>query len=97
MGVRLQRPDVAKRMVEKGTRSFRVERATSVVKILDVEPPARNANKDAGDARDESEKDDEDEENLGEKRVDASAEDASEVERLTEAVEDFHPVLRPYH
>ena len=97
VGVRLQRPDVAKRMVEKGTRSFRVERVTSVVKILDVEPPARNANKDAGDARDESEKDDEDETNLGETRVDASAEDVAEVERLTEAVEDFHPVLRPYH
>jgi hypothetical protein len=98
VGVRLQRPDVAKRMVEKGTRSFRVERATNVVKILDVEPPARNANKDAGDdARDESEKDDEDETNLGETRVDASAEDVAEVERLTEAVEDFHPVLRPYH
>jgi hypothetical protein len=85
-------------MVEKGTRSFRVERATSVVKILDVEPPARNANEQrAGDARDESEKDDEDETNLGETRVDASAEDVAEVERLTEAVEDFHPVLRPYH
>jgi hypothetical protein len=98
IGVRLQRPDVAKRMVEKGTRSFRVERATSVVKILDVEPPARNANEQrAGDARDESEKDDEDETNLGETRVDASAEDVAEVERLTEAVEDFHPVLRPYH
>jgi hypothetical protein len=97
VGVRLQRPDVAKRMVEKGTRSFRVERATNVVKILDVEPPARNANKDAGDARDESEKDDEDETNRGETRVDASAEDVAEVERLTEAVEDFHPVLRPYH
>jgi hypothetical protein len=98
VGVRLQRPDVAKRMVEKGTRSFRVERATSVVKILDVEPPARNANEQrAGDARDESEKDDEDETNLGETRVDASAEDVAEVERLTEAVEDFHPVLRPYH
>ena len=101
VGVRLQRPDIARRMVEKGTRSFRVERATSEVKILDVEPPARNANVAAGDARDESEKDDEDEENLGEtsprSRVDASAEDASEVERLTEAVEDFHPVLRPYH
>lgn len=99
VGVRLQRPDVAKRMVEKGTRSFRVERATSVVKILDVEPPARNANEQrAGDdARDESEKDDEDETNRGETRVDASAEDVAEVERLTEAVEDFHPVLRPYH
>ena len=98
VGVRLQRPDVAKRMVEKGTRSFRVERATSVVKILDVEPPARNANKDAGDdARDESEKDDEDETYLGETRVDASAEDVAEFERFTEAVEDFHPVLRPYH
>jgi hypothetical protein len=99
VGVRLQRPDVAKRMVEKGTRSFRVERATSVVKILDVEPPARNANEQrAGDARDEeSEKDDEDETDRGETRVDASAEDVAEVERLTEAVEDFHPVLRPYH
>jgi len=97
VGVRLQRPDVAKRMVEKGTRSFRVERATNVVKILDVEPPARNANVAAGDARDESEKDDEDETNRGETRVDASAEDVAEVERLTEAVEDFHPVLRPYH
>jgi hypothetical protein len=97
VGVRLQRPDVAKRMVEKGTRSFRVERATNVVKILDVEPPARNANVAAGDARDESEKDDEDETNRGETRVDASAEDVTEVERLTETVEDFHPVLRPYH
>ena len=41
IGVRLQRPDVAKRMVEKGTRSFRIERATDKVKILDVEPPQK--------------------------------------------------------
>ena len=98
IGVRLQRPDVAKRMVEKGTRSFRVERATNEVKILDVEAPARNAPGDEhpGDENPSREEtDDEDDAALPRSR--ANAGDAIAVERLTEAVEDFHPVLRPYH
>ena len=98
IGVRLQRPDVAKRMVEKGTRSFRVERATTEVKILDVEAPARNAPGDEhpGDENPSREEtDDEDDAALPRSR--ANAGDAIAVERLTEAVEDFHPVLRPYH
>ena len=98
VGVRLQRPDVAKRMVEKGTRSFRVERATNEVKILDVEAPARNAPGDEhpGDENPSREEtDDEDDAALPRSR--ANAGDAIAVERLTEAVEDFHPVLRPYH
>ena len=41
IGVRLQRPDVAKRMVEKGTRSFRIERATDKVKIRTWSRPRR--------------------------------------------------------
>lgn len=98
IGVRLQRPDIAKRMVEKGTRSFRVERATNEVKILDVEAPARNAPGDEhpGDENPSREEtDDEDDAALPRSR--ANAGDAIAVERLTEAVEDFHPVLRPYH
>ena len=98
IGVRLQRPDVAKRMVEKGTRSFRVERATNEVKILDVEAPARNAPGDEhpGDENPSREEtDDEDDAALPRSR--ANAGEANAVERLTEAVEDFHPVLRPYH
>ena len=98
IGVRLQRPDVAKRMVEKGTRSFRVERATNEVKILDVEAPARNApgDENPGDENPSREEtDDEDDAALPRSR--ANAGDAIAVERLTEAVEDFHPVLRPYH
>lgn len=98
IGVRLQRPDVAKRMVEKGTRSFRVERATNEVKILDVEAPARNAPGDEhpGDENPSREEtDDEDDAALPRSR--ANAGEAIAVERLTEAVEDFHPVLRPYH
>ena len=104
IGVRLQRADVAKRMVEKGTRSFRVERATDTVKILDVEAPAaRDA---TGEAKLSAEgSDDEDDAqpphsraNAGDASGDANdTGDASAVERLTEAVEDFHPVLRPYH
>jgi hypothetical protein len=107
IGVRLQRPDVAKRMVEKGTRSFRVERATNEVKILDVEAPARNApgDENPGDEKPSREEtDDEDDAgpprsraNAGDAIADADTGDASAVERLTEAVEDFHPVLRPYH
>lgn len=109
IGVRLQRPDVAKRMVEKGTRSFRVERATNEVKILDVEAPARNApflgDENPGDENPSREEtDDEDDAgpprsraNAGDAIADANTGDASAVERLTEAVEDFHPVLRPYH
>ena len=98
IGVRLQRPDVAKRMVEKGTRSFRVERATNEVKILDVEAPARNAPGDEhpGDENPSREETD-DEDDAGPPRSRANAGDAIAVERLTEAVEDFHPVLRPYH
>ena len=98
IGVRLQRPDVAKRMVEKGTRSFRVERATNEVKILDVEAPARNAPGDEhpGDENPSREETD-DEDNAALPRSRANAGDAIAVERLTEAVEDFHPVLRPYH
>ena len=98
IGVRLQRPDIAKRMVEKGTRSFRVERATNEVKILDVEAPARNAPGDEhpGDENPSREEtDDEDDAALPRSR--ANAGEAIAVERLTEAVEDFHPVLRPYH
>lgn len=98
IGVRLQRPDIAKRMVEKGTRSFRVERATNEVKILDVEAPARNApgDENPGDENPSREEtDDEDDAALPRSR--ANAGDAIAVERLTEAVEDFHPVLRPYH
>jgi hypothetical protein len=34
IGVRLQRPDVSKRMVEKGTRSFRLERCTDRVTLV---------------------------------------------------------------
>ena len=98
IGVRLQRPDVAKRMVEKGTRSFRVERATNEVKILDVEAPARNApgDENPGDEKPSREETD-DEDDAGPPRSRANAGDAIAVERLTEAVEDFHPVLRPYH
>ena len=113
IGVRLQRPDVAKRMVEKGTRSFRVERATDAVKILDVDAPSRA--RDAAGApgatdplADRSEEDSGDEDDARQPRSRANAgeasgdektntRDASAVERLTEAVEDFHPVLRPYH
>ena len=43
IGVRLQRPDVAKRMVEKGTRVSASGARPDEVKILDVEAPARNA------------------------------------------------------
>ena len=37
VGVRLQRPDVSRRMVEKGTRSFRIERATDKVTLIKVD------------------------------------------------------------
>ena len=65
IGVRLQRPDVAKRMVEKGTRSFRIERATDKVKILDVEPPRKVHGEFAPPGDDDDEDDDEGGEQCG--------------------------------
>ena len=93
IGVRLQRPDVAKRMVEKGTRSFRVERATDKVKILDVEPPQKVHGEFAPPGDDDDEDDDGGENSADER----PPPETKEVEEITEAMEEFHPVLRPYH
>jgi len=92
IGVRLQRPDVAKRMVEKGTRSFRIERATDKVKILDVEPPRKVHGEFAPPGDDDDEDDDEGENSADER----PPPETKEVEEITEAMEEFHPVLRPY-
>ena len=96
-----------------GARAYGVERATDAVKILDVDAPSRARDAagapDATDPlADRSEEDSGDEDDARQPRSRANAgeasgdektntRDASAVERLTEAVEDFHPVLRPYH
>ena len=94
IGVRLQRPDVAKRMVEKGTRSFRIERATDKVKILDVEPPQKVHGEFAPPPRDDDDDEDDDGENSADEKTPP---ETKGVEEITEAMEEFHPVLRPYH
>jgi hypothetical protein len=97
IGVRLQRPEVSKRMVEKGTRSFRIERASDDVKIVDVEapPPRAGARK----------KTDEDDWTAGDLPAELEMDRETTrgttcdgaVNQVNEALEDFHPVLRPYH
>lgn len=89
VGVRLQRPDVSKRMVEKGSRSFRIERSCENVKILDVEAPGRVGQQNEEEVRLENEKDGD-----GEDAV--SINDGTALEQVTEQLEEFHPVLRPH-
>lgn len=89
IGVRLQRPDVSKRMVEKGTRSFRIERSCESVKIMDVDAPARVGKQEA-----EVEDGEKLEDELDSKQP---VNDTKALEQVTEALEEFHPVLRPYH
>jgi hypothetical protein len=110
VGVRLTRPDVSKRMVEKGTRSFRVERATDAVKILDVDVPDRPGEgfreESAAAAGALSEGEETLSEERGEKEETTRRGEPSSVSRggdrdavseLAEEMEDFHPVLRPFH
>ena len=106
VGVRLTRPDVSKRMVEKGTRSFRVERATDAVKILDVDVPDRpgegfrEESAAAAGTLSEGEETGEEEERTrrGEPSSGSSrGGDRDAVSELAEEMEDFHPVLRPFH
>jgi hypothetical protein len=112
VGVRLTRPDVSKRMVEKGTRSFRVERATDAVKILDVDVPDRpgegfreESAAAAGTSLSEGEESGEEERGEEEERTRRGEPssgrtvggDRDAVSELAEEMEDFHPVLRPFH
>ena len=53
IGVRLQRPDVSKRMVEKGTRSFRLERCTDKVTLVKASEPNKTEDGDDGDGGDD--------------------------------------------
>ena len=98
IGVRLQRPDVAKRMVEKGTRSF-PRRASDRIGEDSGCRGARQkrAGRRTSGRRKSFARRDDDEDDAALPRSRANAGDAIAVERLTEAVEDFHPVLRPYH
>ena len=53
IGVRLQRPDASKRMVEKGTRSFRLERCTDKVTLVKASEPNKTEDGDDGDGGDD--------------------------------------------
>ena len=61
VAVRLQRQDVSKRMVEKGTRSFRIERCTNEVTLVKVDkmPTAQELKEEAErNAKEEAEEED---------------------------------------
>jgi hypothetical protein len=89
VAVRLQRADISKRMVEKGTRSFRIERCADEVVLVKVDkmPTAQELKEEA--ERNAREEDDEGptEENTNEDE--AGEETKREVDELGEDLGEF--------
>ena len=92
VAVRLQRQDVSKRMVEKGTRSFRIERCTNEVTLVKVDkmPTAQELKEEAERNAKEEEEEEEEEEEDAENDRDAAGEGTrGEVDKLRDSLGEF--------
>ena len=90
VAVRLQRADISKRMVEKGTRSFRIERCADEVVLVKVDKmPTAQELKEEAERNAAGEEDDEGGTETNTNEDEAGEETKREVEKLGEDLGEF--------